>query len=41
VEVEDIGEQLVVPISFGGRSFAAGESRMSMVYSHNVTKQIP
>lgn len=41
VEVESIGEQPVVPISFGGRSFAAGESRMSMIYSHNVTKQIP
>lgn len=42
VSVEDLGVQLVMPISFGGRSFAAGHSRLSMIYSHNaITKQIP
>jgi hypothetical protein len=41
VSVDDLGEQQVIPISFGGRSFAAGASRVSMIYSHNMAKQVP
>lgn len=36
--VEDIGEQLVVPLSFGGRSFAAGDCLDALIYSHNIVK---
>lgn len=38
VSVEDIGEQLVIPISFGGRSFPAGEEEDALIYSHNIYK---
>lgn len=37
--IEDIGEQLVVPIDFGGRSFAAGDE--GLVWSHNMAKKPP
>lgn len=36
VRVEDVGEQLVIPLDFGGRSFPAGD--FGMVYSHNMRK---
>lgn len=36
VEVEDLGMIEVKPIDFGGRSFAAGETRDALIYSHNV-----
>ena len=36
--IEGIGEQLVVPIDFGGRSFAAGDE--GLVWSHNMVKKI-
>lgn len=36
VDVQDLGEIEVVPISFGGRSFAAGEHKDALIYSHNV-----
>jgi hypothetical protein len=39
--VEDIGEQWVVPLSFGGRSFAAGDNADALVYSHNIYKNLP
>lgn len=38
--VEDIGMQMVAPISFGGRSFAAGDDPANLIYSHNKAKQI-
>lgn len=36
VDVQDIGLIEVIPISFGGRSFAAGETADVRIYSHNV-----
>lgn len=36
VAVEDLGMIEVVPISFGGRSFAAGETAEARIYSHNM-----
>jgi hypothetical protein len=36
--VDDIGEQWVVPLSFGGRSFAAGDDPKALIYSHNIAK---
>lgn len=36
--VEDIGEQLVAPASFGGRSFGAGDQADVLVFSHNMRK---
>lgn len=36
--IDDIGEQWVVPLSFGGRSFAAGDNPDALIYSHNVYK---
>jgi hypothetical protein len=39
--VENIGEQMVAPISFGGRSFAAGDDPTNLIYSHNKAKVIP
>lgn len=38
VAVDDIGLQWVVPLDFGGRSFAAGE--IGLVFSHNVRKYL-
>ncbi len=38
VSVEDIGFQWVVPLSFGGRSFAAGDTPDCLIYSHNIAK---
>lgn len=38
VSVEDIGIILVVPTSFGGRSFAAGDDPEARIYSHNMIK---
>lgn len=39
VSVQDAGQQLVVPLDFGGRSFAAGEdSERGLIYSHNMQK---
>ena len=39
VDVEDIGEHLVIQIDFGGRSFAAGDN--GLVWSHNMAKMPP
>lgn len=36
--VRDIGEREVVPISFGGRSFPAGDDPDALVFSHNMIK---
>ena len=36
IAVDDIGDQLVVPIDIGGRSFGAGD--LGLVYSHNIRK---
>lgn len=36
--VEDLGMQLVVPISYGGMSFPAGDQPEVLVYSHNAMK---
>lgn len=41
VLVENIGKQFVCPISLGGKSFAAGETKDAMIYSHNTIKVIP
>lgn len=39
VSVQDAGQQLVVPLDFGGRSFAAGEdAARGLIYSHNMQK---
>lgn len=38
IRVEDVGQQLVIPISFGGKSFPAGESASALIYSHNIRK---
>lgn len=38
IEVEDIGEHPVIPLSFGGRSFAAGDTPDALIYSHNIYK---
>lgn len=39
VSVQDAGQQLVVPLDFGGRSFAAGEdAERGLIYSHNMQK---
>ncbi len=38
ISVEDIGLQWVVPLSFGGRSFAAGDTPDCLIYSHNIRK---
>lgn len=38
LDVQDAGEMLVVPIDFGGRSFAAGEDKGALIYSHNIRK---
>jgi hypothetical protein len=38
VAVQDIGEEWVVPLSFGGRSFAAGDTPDALIYSHNTVK---
>jgi hypothetical protein len=35
---QSIGLQRVVPISFGGKSFAAGKSPKRRIYSHNMAK---
>lgn len=40
-KVENIGIHKVVPISFGGRSFAAGDTQNALIYSHNMAKAIP
>lgn len=40
IEVQDLGEQLVIPMSFGGRSFAAGDKPNALIYSHNMAKLI-
>lgn len=37
-EVLDAGEQWVIPISFGGRSFPAGADAKTLIYSHNQRK---
>ena len=37
--VSDAGELPVVPLDFGGRSFAAGEDASALIYSHNMAKQ--
>lgn len=36
--VEDAGTLPVIPLDFGGRSFAAGECADALVYSHNIMK---
>jgi hypothetical protein len=36
VDVKRLGMIEVVPISFGGRSFAAGETPDALIYSHNL-----
>lgn len=36
-----LGKQEVIPISFGGRSFAAGDHPSAKIYSHNMAKAIP
>lgn len=36
--VFDAGELPVVPLDFGGRSFAAGEAANVLIYSHNMAK---
>lgn len=36
--VDDIGKHPVVPISFGGKSFAAGDTPEALIYSHNIYK---
>ena len=41
VSVEDIGMQWVVPISFGGLSFAAGRDPDRRIFSHNMAKTLP
>jgi hypothetical protein len=38
VAVDDAGMQLVVPISFGGKSFPAGIQADALIYSHNMRK---
>ncbi len=38
VDVELVGTLLVMPLDFGGRSFAAGEDADALVYSHNMQK---
>lgn len=40
VRIDDIGYQLVVPLDFGGRSFAAGDDPDFLIFSHNVRKAI-
>jgi hypothetical protein len=40
VSVKNIGEQWVLPVSFGGRSFAAGDYPDALIYSHNMAKVI-
>lgn len=37
-EVVAVGEQLVVPIDFGGLSFPAGQDEDALIFSHNVQK---
>ncbi len=39
VKVEDIGLQWVIPQSFGGRSFPAGDTPERLIYSHNIYKR--
>jgi hypothetical protein len=41
VSVENVGIIEVVPISFGGRSFAAGEDPGAKIFSHNLKFQGP
>lgn len=38
VAVDHVGEQLVIPLSFGGRSFPAGVTPDALIYSHNIMK---
>ncbi len=38
VRIDDIGMQWVIPQDFGGRSFAAGDDRDFLIFSHNVMK---
>ena len=38
VAVDHVGEQLVIPLSFGGRSFPAGVTPDALIYSHNIQK---
>lgn len=40
VSVSAIGPRNVVPISFGGRSFPAGDDKNNLIYSHNSSKII-
>lgn len=41
ISVKKIGIRDVVPISFGGCSFAAGDHPSAKIYSHNMAKAIP
>lgn len=41
VQIDDIGMQLVIPLDFGGRSFAAGDDRDFLIFSHNMAKKAP